>query len=123
MIKKTTVEKTREAWGPSLPDWVQLMAENCDQTSQASFATRIGYSPAVVNTVLGCKYKGDIGAVKQAVEGALMHATVQCPVYGDLEGHHCLEYQRRKFAATNPTRVRLFRACRDCTNNRTGRNV
>jgi len=119
----SALSKSQTAWGDALPEWVSVMADACDQSSQAQFAKQIGYSPAVVNTVLAAKYNGDLGAVQQAVEGALMHGTVQCPVYGDLEGHRCLEYQRRKFAATNPIRVRLFRACGQCPNNRTGRNT
>lgn len=41
-----------------------------------------------------------------------MHATVACPVAGELRMHHCLQNQRMPFAATNPQRVRLYRACR-----------
>ena len=117
----TYIDKARVAWGDDCPHWVIALADACDHASQKTVAERIGYSPAVVNTVLKGKYNAGMAAVEQAVRGALLAETVDCPVYGDLEGHRCLEYQRRKFAATNPTRVRLYRTCRTCVHNKIGR--
>lgn len=116
-------ERANQAWDEDLPDWVRLLAEEYDRTSQKRAATLIGYSATVVNQVLKRTYTGDMGAVEQAVQGALMSATVNCPVYGELPSHRCLEYQRQPFAATNPTRVRLYRACRNgCPNSRLHRH-
>lgn len=114
----TTVVRAAHAWGDVVPDWIIILAEECDRSSQKSTAARIGYSSAVVNQVLSGRYTGDMGAVEQAVKGALMHATVDCPVAGKLEMHICLEYQRLPFAATNPQRVALFKSCRRCQHNR-----
>ncbi|WP_142850831.1 transcriptional regulator [Telmatospirillum sp. J64-1] len=105
------VQRARVAWGEALPQWVQVLAEHCDATSQARTAKRIGYSGAVVSHVLKNVYPGDIAKVELAVRGALMAATVNCPVLGDLPTNECLEHQRRKFAATNHVRVRLYRSC------------
>jgi hypothetical protein len=43
-------------------------------------------------------------------------ATVACPVLDDLPRQRCLDHQRQReqFAATNPTRVLLYRACPTC---------
>jgi len=117
----TYIEKVRDVCGNDCPDWIMALADACDHESQKSVAERIGYSPAVVNTVLKGTYGAGLDAIELAVRGALLAETVECPVYGDLEGHRCLEYQRRKFAATNPVRVRLYRACRTCLNNKIGR--
>jgi hypothetical protein len=68
--------------------------------------------------VLKGTYKGDVSSVQRAVEGALMGMTVECPVIGDLPRNRCLEYQRQPFAATNPMRVQLSRACPTCPNRR-----
>lgn len=111
-IKKTARAKIHAAWGPDAPGWVRALADECDHTSQSKTATRIGYSAAVVNTVLGRTYRGDYTAVEQAVKGALQAETVQCPVAGELAAHQCSEYQRQPFSATNNMRVRLYRACR-----------
>lgn len=102
-------------------DWVIVLEEECKRTSQKKTADLIGYSPAVVNTVLKGTYKGDLSKVEDAVRGALMHKTLQCPIIGELATNRCLEYQKRPFAATNPQRVKLYRACRSCPNNRIGR--
>jgi len=117
----TYIDKVRAVCGDDCPDWLIALADACDHESQKAVAERIGYSAAVVNTVLKGTYGAGLAAIEQAVRGALLNETVDCPVYGSLEGHRCLEYQRRKFAATNPTRVRLYRACRTCENNKIGR--
>ena len=115
----SAVNKAKKAWGNSLPDWVMVMAEACDNQNQKRVAEQMCYSPAVINTVLSKTYKGDLIAVKQAVEGAFLAATVQCPIMGDLQANKCMENQRRPYAATNALRVRLYKACNsDCPNSR-----
>ena len=117
-----TVMRATHAWGDVVPDWVLILAEECDRSSQKSVASFFGFFCAVVNQVLSGRNSSDMGAVEQAVKGALMHATVACPVAGELEMHICLEYQRLPFAATNPQRVALFKACRGCQHNRRNSN-
>lgn len=95
-------------------DWKDILALECQRTSQSAAAKRIGYSAAVVSQVLKGTYKGDENRVQQAVRGALMGLTVHCPVIGELRRDVCLEYQRREFAATNPLRVTLSRTCPGC---------
>ena len=104
-----------------MKDHVERLLQECQRTSQAKAAARIGYSPAVVNQVLRGTYKGDLKAVKKAIEGALMGATVACPVLGELPSNKCLLIQAQPFAATNPTRVQLYQACRaGCRHSRIG---
>lgn len=94
------------------PEWIRrLRAECAPPSSQAKVARRIGYSATVLHHVLHGTYKGNLAQVQKAVEGALMGATVKCPVLGAIPGNKCLEYQGRPFAATNPQRVALFNAC------------
>lgn len=107
----SAIERARAAWGDALPDWVRVLAEQCDASSQAKVAKRVGYSPATVSYVLKARYAGDMRAVEKAVRGAFMAATVDCPVLGALPSNTCLENQRRPFAATNHIRVQLYRAC------------
>jgi DNA-binding transcriptional regulator YdaS (Cro superfamily) len=103
-------------------EWRKRLESECARASQAKVAKRIGYSPAVINQVLRGSYKGDLQAVQKAVEGALMGATVRCPVLGDLPSNRCLEIQAQPFAATSPTRVMLHHACRNgCPNSRIAR--
>jgi hypothetical protein len=93
-------------------DWIDALACACRGATQRRIAERVGYSPTVINQVLKGRYQGDLSAVEQAVRGALMDLHVDCPVLGALAADRCLEIQRRPFAATNATRVRLYRACR-----------
>lgn len=93
-------------------DWMEVLRLECERTSRTAAAKRIGMSPATISQVLNNKYRGRLDNVKARVEGALMAATVDCPVLGTLPRHECLDHQKRKFAASNSQRVRLWRACR-----------
>lgn len=101
-------------------DWIAALNAEAQRTSQSATATRIGYSPAVVNQVLKGTYKGDLGRVEESVRGAIMGATIDCPVIGEIPRNRCIDHQRRSgsFAATNPLRVQLHRNCPICPNGR-----
>lgn len=104
------------------PDWNDVLRAECDRTSQAAVAERIGMSATVICQVLKGTYPGNVSNVRKRVEGALMAQTVDCPVLGALPRHECLDHQQRKFAATNGQRVTLWRACRaGCPNSEIGR--
>ncbi len=103
----------RECWGDNAPEWILELALQCDHTSQAVVSRRLGYSASTVNQVLHNKYAGLIDRVREKVEGAYMGVSVDCPVIGELSLDQCLDHQTRPFAATNPQRVMLFRACRN----------
>lgn len=98
------------------PAWLEALRAACAAQSQVEVAKRLGYSAAVVSAALKGTYKGDLKRVQTAVEGALMQATVDCPVVGELPRQRCAENQRRSFAATNPARVAFHRACPSCPN-------
>lgn len=110
------VDRARAAWTSGVPEWVAALAAACDKSSQGKVAQRLGISSAAVNQVLGASYKGRIDRVEARVRGELMRETVACPVLGEISRRECLDHQRRKFAATNPMRVQLYRACKDCPN-------
>jgi hypothetical protein len=103
-----------------MSDWIEALRQEAKRTSQTKAGNRIGYSGATVNQVLKGTYKGDLKRVEEAVRGALMGATVDCPVAGEIPRNRCIDYQRRSgtFAATNPMRVQLHRACPQCPNRR-----
>ncbi len=115
----SAIAQARAAWDNDLPDWVEALAHERDRTSQSQVAKLINYTSAVVSQVIHNKYKADTGAVEQAVRGALMNATVECPVVGELPAHECLEHQKRPYTPVNPIWIRLFRACNNgCPHNR-----
>ena len=93
-------------------DWLDALREACRETSQARVARRIGYSATVISQVLSGSYKGDLRAVRRAVEGAFLGSEVDCPALGPIPANRCLSEQRRPLTASNPQRVRIWRACR-----------
>ncbi|MGK7664230.1 MULTISPECIES: hypothetical protein [unclassified Marinovum] len=106
----------REAWGYPLPDWIEVVAEQCMKMPQARVASRIGYSPAVVSQILRNRYKGNVAAIEDAVRGAWMGATVNCPVVGSMRTDVCRDWQRKAkdFKPTNSNRARMYWACASC---------
>ncbi len=108
----------RDHWGASPPDWIAVLAEECDRAGLRPTAHRIGMSASVVNETLRHKYKGRLDNVEAKVRGAFMGSTVQCPVLDEIAVDLCIENQRRRFSSSNPTRVALHRACQTCKHNR-----
>ena len=92
--------------------WLDELAAQCQLTSQKKVADTLKVSAALINQVLKGKYPGDLKRIQQRVEGAFMQYNVCCPVLGDLSKHKCFYHQARPFAATNPQRVMLHKACR-----------
>ena len=111
-VKESAVARATAAWGVDLPDWVKHLAEECDETSQANVAARLGYSPATLSYVIRNAYRGDLAAVEFATTGVLMARTVSCPVLGDVRADDCLHHQREPWSPNNPTRIALYQACR-----------
>jgi hypothetical protein len=122
MSDQTTI--ARDATGEVLPEWVQLLARECATSSQNQVARRLGYSSALVSLVLRGKYTGDMQAVETAVRGLLENLCVVCPVLGDIPPLDCRDWQKkaRKFSTENSQRVRMFRACNACPQNRGGKD-
>lgn len=121
--RPSSIARARSAWGDTPPDWIVALAEACDRASQASVAKRLGISGSVVNQVLGRCYAGRMDTAETRVRGTLMAETVACPVLGDVSSARCLDEQRRPFHPTNHQRVRLWKACRSCANNRSTRDA
>ena len=96
--------------------WLAALRAAAKAQGQKAVGLRIGYSTAVVSQMLSGTYKGDLSRVQQAVEGALMGATVECPLVGELPRQRCADYQRRGFESTNPMRVAMSRECPKCPN-------
>lgn len=104
-------DMAREFWGAEPPEYVLVLAERCDSTSQAQVAIKLGYSNTAVNQVLRKKYTGSYEAMERAVGGAFQNAKVNCPVLGEIAMRACLENQRKPYSSINSTHVRLYRNC------------
>lgn len=112
--------KAIEAWGDP-PDWVIALAEEANRTSASAVAGRLDYSASVISEVISNRYRGVVERVAEAVRGALMGATVRCPVLDEIGRDRCLAEQRMPRLATSSVRARLYRACRaGCPHSRIG---
>jgi transcriptional regulator with XRE-family HTH domain len=96
------------------PDLMQLLRQKCEELSQARVAAAIGYSPSAVNQALKGSYRGDLTNLLNRVAEVFGDETVSCPILGEIPLGKCAFHRRRPFAATNPLRVTLWRACRQC---------
>lgn len=98
----------------TLTDRMDLLRKKVEELGQAEVARRIGKSPSSVCQILSGEYKGSPDNILQLIEEHFGQSTVQCPILGEIPLKRCAENRRRPFAATNPTRVRLWKACKDC---------
>lgn len=105
--------------GDDAVDWRAELKRRAAEVGQRKLANLIGYSASTINQVIAGTYKGDVSAVRRAVEGALMREHVACPALGqDIGANDCLKFQRMPLAATHPARARLHRTCPTCPHNR-----
>lgn len=111
MTRMSFVEKAEAAWRPA-PDWVKRLAREADDTGQPATAKRIDYSVSTVSQIISNSYRGDLPRVEEMVRGALMSATVECPVLGEIGRNRCLREQDEPFRATSAYRAQLYHACR-----------
>jgi len=94
-----------------MTDWIDVLQEECNKSSQSKVARRLNVSTTVINQVLKGKYPSPTDRIQALVEGAYMNRTVYCPVLGTLPADKCEQQQQRPFAAINPLRVRLYKEC------------
>ncbi len=111
-VKRDALETARAAWGNGMPAWVEALAIEASKTNGAAAARKIGYSAAVVSSIIANKYKGRLDNVEARVSGALMGATVECSVLGEIARDRCIDEQQRGFSTSSSVRARIYRACR-----------
>lgn len=105
------------------PHLLDLLRAACQRSSQSAVARRLrdasgnGYpSDTVISQALSGKYPGRLDRLEALVAGLYGGAKVACPVLGEIGRDQCDRHQHAPFAATNPIRVALYRACRGCPN-------
>lgn len=117
---KSYVERASDAWG-RMPDWVAALASAADQyraqgKSLSDLGRLVGLHNSVVSATIGGTYTGRFETIEAKVRGALMNATVVCPVEGEIGRDRCASNQALKFSAANPARARFPLACKSCVN-------
>lgn len=107
----------KDAWGEELPDWVETLVRECDQSSQNQVAGKLKVSGTVVSQTIRNVYPGSMTTVEQLVRDVFMNAPIHCPALKkEIPSATCLDYRRRAetWTHSNPFRVRMQRACRAC---------
>lgn len=97
-------------------DWLIVLDERCESTSQNRVAGELGVSAAMISTVRKGSYRGRVDRIEMAVRGKYMSEDVTCPELGRIPGQDCVAHQRRAgaFRNTNAFRIRMFTACNGC---------
>lgn len=110
----TRLEQARAAWGEDVPDWIEELARQVDETSQNQVAKKLKRSPSLVSTVLSRTYGGSYAPTEDVVRGVYMAGTIECPQLGTIPTSDCRDWQRAPYRNTNSKAVDMFRACRRC---------
>ena len=122
MSALTLRERVAKAWGDrTAEDWLQALVDECERTSQARAAKKLGISSTVVTRVLSNSYAGDTEGVIEKVRGVLLSVSVDCQVLEEIGRDRCSAEQARKLSFGNALSARVYRACRSgCPHSRIG---
>ncbi len=94
--------------------WYELLNSKVEKLGRRQVENDTGMSRTTLSQVLNNKYPGNMANIEKAVITAYANLNVVCPVLGEIPVKRCLNEQVKPFSASNPQRVKLFRACRDC---------
>lgn len=106
----------KEAWG-DVPDWIEVLIVECDNTSQSKAAARIGRSASVISQTIRNAYPGNMKDIEDRVRAVLCPEQVKCPSLGWIGSGDCLAWRdraQRGLHSSSPMTVRMFKACRAC---------
>ena len=93
-------------------DWLAVLRQAVERDGLRKVALQLGRSKSAISGVLSGTYKADTKRIEERVRGVLMNKRHECPVLGEISPAVCQDEQARPFAATNPTRVAVYKACR-----------
>ncbi len=94
------------------PDWLRALRAAVERDGLTKVANQLGRSKGGISNVLNGKYGASTKRIEDRVRGALMNKRIECPVLGEIAPGTCQDWQEKPFAATNPERVAVYRACR-----------
>lgn len=99
-------------------EWLELLrAAVAEAGAMRPVAARLGCSVSSVSHLLSGSYRADPAHMARRIEETYGRRLVACPVLGPIPITECAAHRNAPFAATNPVRVRLWRACQSCPNN------
>lgn len=95
-----------------VPDWMKVLRAAVDRDGMRQVALQLGRSKGCISDVLGGKYKANTRRIEERVRGVFMNKKIECPALGEISPATCQDWQQKPFAATNPERVAVYKACR-----------
>lgn len=112
----TAAKKAAPPIKPLPADVLAILKAQAERLSQPAMAEALGISTAYVNQALQDKFRGNVDRFASRVRGVWGGSTVTCPVLGSINTKLCQDEQlKAKGAAfTNPLRVAVARACKNC---------
>lgn len=104
------------AWGQQPPEFIRVLANVVEKAgSNQAAADQIGINRASVSTLLANKYPANTKAMEVKI---MAFATgKQCPILDLISAEECQKNREAEFISSNPQRVALYRACRQCIHN------
>lgn len=104
------------AWGEKPPEFIRVLASVVTESgSKKAAGDRLGVDRASVSTLLANKYPANTDAMEQKIMAFTTH--LKCPILGELDSKLCQKNRELPFISSNPQRVALYRACRQCKYN------
>jgi hypothetical protein len=97
--------------------WFELLNHKVEQLGRRQVEADTGMSKTTLSLVLNQKYLGSMDNIKTQVVTAYTNISVTCPVLGTITVKRCNDERIKPFSASNPIRVRLYQACKNCPNN------
>lgn len=116
------IEKAQSAWGTDLPLWILGLARQCNATSQAKVATRLGVSSTLISQVIGRTYRGRFDNLCDRYLGVFEAEVVACPALGQVALNSCRDWRTKsaRLQSANSQNVMMYRACKRCPRNEEG---
>lgn len=96
--------------------WLTLLKQKVDALGRRQVEADTGMSKTTLSMVLNDKYLGNLSNIESQVIAAYTNITINCPVLGDIAVKRCNTEQIKGFSPSNPQRIRLFKACANCSN-------
>ena len=98
--------------------WLELLRQKCEELGRRKVEAALGISKTTLSQVLNEKYPGSMDNIATKVCEVYSNDKVVCPVLGSITVQRCVTEQSKPFAATNPQRVKLWKACQTCPLNK-----
>jgi predicted YcjX-like family ATPase len=103
-----------DAWGQDLPEWIRMLADECDRTTQADVAERLKISGSYVNRLIHNRYGASHTEPEQMVLAIIGGRKIECPAFGPIPLTSCIRNRRRTGPATNMLQRAFERHCPAC---------